>query len=93
MQTHLYRIVQESVYNALKHAEATEVLVQVNFNSNLSLTIEDNGKGFDPQATHKGVGLKNILSRTESLRGEWNTESSTKGTTHSFQFTNQIQDL
>jgi signal transduction histidine kinase/Flp pilus assembly protein TadD len=71
-ELHLYRIVQELVSNILKHANATEITVQLNKQlRELSLTVEDNGKGFDPGVATgaKGVGLQNVASRVQSLDG------------------------
>ena len=68
----LYRICQELLNNILKHAEASQIQVQlVKDENNISLTVEDNGKGFDPTDKEKfeGIGLKNIITRIEYLRG------------------------
>jgi signal transduction histidine kinase len=67
----VYRIVQELVNNAVKHAQASEIFVQVmNIERHLTITIEDNGKGFDPTNVKGGSGLKNIQSRVEYLKGK-----------------------
>lgn len=59
-----YRIVQELLQNVIKHAEATKALVQITHGRDyLSLTIEDNGKGFLPAATTEGLGLKSIRNK------------------------------
>ncbi|MDQ8750387.1 histidine kinase [Elizabethkingia miricola] len=51
----IYRIIQELVNNAIKHADASEIIIQVSQEENvLNLTVEDNGKGFD----HKGLNVK-----------------------------------
>lgn len=68
----IYRIIQELINNALKHAEATQILLQVvQREKNVSVTVEDNGKGFEVQqlAETEGAGWKNIRSRIEYLRG------------------------
>ena len=68
----VYRIVQELVNNALKHAEASQVLVQITYPENkLLLTVEDNGKGIDQSALDKakGIGWENIRSRVDYLKG------------------------
>jgi signal transduction histidine kinase len=72
VETVLYRVVQESVHNAIKHAGATKLDISlIRDKDGISGTIEDNGKGFD--ATHKenfeGIGLKNITTRIEFLNG------------------------
>jgi len=67
----LYRVIQEAVTNTMKHAEATESIVQLVGNgTRLSITIEDNGKGFDlQQLKQTGIGLQNLSSRMMLLRG------------------------
>lgn len=67
----LYRIVQEQLNNIIKYAKATEVAVQISLaNDEIILTINDNGKGFDPLKVEKGLGLNTITNRTEALRGK-----------------------
>jgi signal transduction histidine kinase len=67
----VYRIVQELVANAVRHAEARQVLVQLNRHAHqLSLTVEDDGKGFDPAAQAAGgMGLSSIRSRIDYVGG------------------------
>ncbi len=65
----LYRIVQELVQNALKHAFASTLLVQVNFHLHLiEITVEDDGCGFNLSQA-KGVGLHNVLERIHAMKG------------------------
>ncbi len=73
----VYRIIQELLNNIVKHAQATEALVQVmRQDHRLSITVEDNGKGFDPTSvsTH-GAGLTNVRSRVDYLKGEMDLRS------------------
>ena len=67
----IYRIIQELLNNIIKHAGASEALVQVQRPGNLlSITVEDNGKGFAPrEETKAGIGLSNIESRISYLNG------------------------
>lgn len=68
----LFRIAQELLNNIVKHADASEVLVQLmETDGRVNLTVEDNGKGFDPEKLKKapGVGWLNIQSRVEYLGG------------------------
>jgi len=79
----LYRVIQEAVTNMVKHAEATEGIVQlVGEGSRLSITIEDNGKGFDPETRKEaGIGLNNLNSRIQLLQGSYELHSAPgKGT-------------
>jgi two-component system, NarL family, sensor kinase len=65
----LFRISQEIINNILKHAEATFVKVVLKTSAEtLSLTFEDNGKGFDAMKVKKGAGLVNIMTRAEVIR-------------------------
>lgn len=80
----LYRVVQELLNNSIKHASASHVLVQLARNENLlSITVEDNGKGFDTAqlSQSSGSGWVNIKSRVNYLKGTVDVESSPgKGT-------------
>ncbi|HEY3402341.1 MAG TPA: tetratricopeptide repeat protein [Ohtaekwangia sp.] len=69
----LYRIVQEWVNNVIKYAAASVIEIQfVGHDEEISLTIEDNGRGFDPGVLEhsEGNGWKNIRSRSNLLKGE-----------------------
>ena len=74
----IYRIVQELVNNILKHAHAAQAIVQLTAETNLvTVTIEDNGKGFETQKLNdvKGIGWVNIRSRVEYLKGKIDVRS------------------
>lgn len=74
----LYRIVQESLNNTLKHASATSVRVTLcRQGDNIEVGIVDNGVGFDPTAmgTSAGLGLKNIRERASQLGADLRIES------------------
>lgn len=69
-------IVQEIITNALKHAKATEINVQINqIEDTLGIIIEDNGNGFDHSKIMKGVGFKSIEERCSKLGGSVSFES------------------
>lgn len=71
-QITIFRIVQELINNALKHAGCTEIIVDCSMNEHLFLiTVEDNGKGFqlDDSTQNKGLGLKNLQNRVALLNG------------------------
>ncbi len=78
-----YRIIQESLQNIYKHADAK--LVKINFelkNDFILLEISDDGNGFEINKVKKGIGLKNIASRVEDLGGDLDINSMRgKGTT------------
>lgn len=72
IETVLYRVIQECVNNAIKHSGASTLDISViKDQDGISGTIEDNGKGFDTTDKDKfeGVGLKNITTRIEYLKG------------------------
>jgi len=71
-ETFIYRLVQECVNNVIRHASATRLDISViRDKGNVSLTIEDNGVGFDlNDETSKGIGLKNIEARVRLLKGK-----------------------
>ncbi len=74
----IYRVIQELVNNIVKHAAATEVLIQLNItNDTLLVTVEDNGIGFDTKTTNRsnGIGISNITSRVQYLNGDLTIES------------------
>ena len=68
----LYRIVQESVANIVRHADATRVVVEINGGASgdeLELIIRDDGCGFDASIRHSGSGLLGIRERVQLLGG------------------------
>lgn len=72
----VYRILQELVNNALKHAQCSKVHLEVSqIDTHLSIIFEDNGVGFDPEKVGRGMGLNNIYKRTQKLEGEFTIES------------------
>ncbi|MBC7946389.1 MAG: sensor histidine kinase [Chitinophagaceae bacterium] len=74
----LYRIIQELVNNIIKHAHATEAIIQINREGNrLSLTIEDNGRGFDTREAEekRSMGMDTVKSRVNYLNGKLTIDS------------------
>jgi signal transduction histidine kinase len=68
-KTCIYRVVQEALHNCSRHSYATAVRIQVTEHpTHLSLSIRDNGKGFDIRNT-KGLGLLGIEERVAHLGG------------------------
>jgi signal transduction histidine kinase len=86
IETVLYRVVQECVNNAIRHSGASRLDISlVKDKDGISGTIEDNGKGFDPGKANDGIGLKNVISRIEYLRGTIDFDSTPgKGTLVAF---------
>ena len=80
----IYRIVQELLNNTMKHAAARTAIVQLSKTADgMNITVEDDGKGFDPVILNnaKGIGWNNIQSRVEYLKGKMDVLSAPgKGT-------------
>ncbi len=78
----IYRIIQEAVNNILKHAQATIAYINIiNDGNEISISIEDNGQGFNTDNTSEGIGLSNIKYRVAYLNGHLEINSAKdKGT-------------
>lgn len=83
-ETVLYRVIQECVNNVIKHSGAGQLDISlIKDTDGIAATVEDNGRGFDITDNQKfeGIGLKNIRSRVEFLKGNVDFDSSPgKGT-------------
>lgn len=67
-QLAIYRIAQEALSNVIKYAQASKVIVQISQNNEvLSLTIEDNGIGFNSQEIIRGQGIQNMENRAQLM--------------------------
>lgn len=86
----VYRIIQELVNNAIKHANASQIIIQVaEDTTDYHITVEDDGNGFDTKNKNllQSAGLHNINSRVEFLKGILNIHSEIDlGTSVEFQF-------
>ncbi len=79
----LFRIANELINNTLKYAEANNVYIEISNQANvLNLKYSDDGKGFDVdeilESEKGGMGLKNIISRINSIQGEVTIDSEKK---------------
>ena len=81
----LFRIVQEALHNAVKHAHATHLKVKMIYQpASFTLTIKDDGKGFSPEAlesSQTGIGLKSMQNRAALIGAEFLLQSSEKNGT------------
>ena len=81
----IFRIIQEATANAIKHAAPAAINILLDYKpAELSVTIADNGSGFDTaqQSADSGIGLNNMYVRTELLKGRLQVDSvKDKGTT------------
>lgn len=88
----VYRIIQELVNNVLKHANATTALVQlIRKNDTLSITVEDNGKGFDSNILQHGdgMGYPNLKNRLAYMNGTLDIQTASgKGTSVNIEISN-----
>lgn len=65
----LYRITQEALHNCLKHAKAQQIWITLREQSGkLSLSIKDDGQGFDVSETVQGLGLNSMKNRAEAIQ-------------------------
>ncbi len=77
-QLAFYRVIQEVLNNVVKHAEATNVNIDIKLQKNTGiLRVRDNGKGFIPTEIIRDdhLGLKGIKERVEQLKGEFRIQS------------------
>ena len=73
----LFRIAQEALNNIIKHAQAQAIGIHLHYNTVLlTMTINDNGKGFNLDETRLGIGLQNMQKRTTMLKGNLSITSS-----------------
>jgi len=87
---HIYRIIQEMIHNTIKHAQASQLHISLEKKNNkLFLRTKDDGTGFNYSKIMQeasGLGLRNLLTRTEILNGEMYIDSSKeKGTEYIFE--------
>ncbi|MDP4184149.1 MAG: ATP-binding protein [Bacteroidota bacterium] len=85
----LYRVVCELINNTIKHAKATKININMKLEDDqITIIFADNGIGFNPDIVLKeprrGMGYSNIISRINSLKGEFNIESAPRNGTKVF---------
>jgi signal transduction histidine kinase len=72
----LLRIVQQAVDNALKHARASSIRIELAFNrKEVQLQIKDDGKGLDVRKARRGVGLIGMRERAKEIGGKFTLNS------------------
>ena len=93
----LFRVIQESINNAIKYANASKININaIEKNKEITITIKDNGVGFDITKVDLGNGLKNIEKRISDIKGKVFIDSKLeKGTTIKIQipFKNTPNDV
>jgi signal transduction histidine kinase len=79
----LYHIALEALNNIVKHSESTNASINlIGKDGNIVMEISDNGKGFDTNRPHKGLGLPNMRERGQMLGGEVEVDSNPGKGTH-----------
>jgi PAS domain S-box-containing protein len=82
IETAAYRLVQECLTNAARHADATLVVVEIaRRNGSMRIGVSDNGRGFDPARESAGFGLSGMRERVDLLAGELQISSRPGGGT------------
>jgi signal transduction histidine kinase len=77
----LFRIIQESIQNAIKHSGASSIkIIFKSDSSGFKLTVSDNGKGFNVDQTKSGNGILNMKKRCNEIGAEFNIDSNKSGT-------------
>ncbi|MEP3210365.1 MAG: ATP-binding protein [Maribacter sp.] len=86
IKINLYRMVQESIQNSVKHADCQNISMHFYADeAMLTVDIADDGKGFVPKRGKKGIGMRNMSSRIKKVNGTWDIKSEVgKGTTVTF---------
>lgn len=86
IKINLYRMVQESLQNSVKHAACKNVYISFYADEAfLTVNIADDGKGFVQKRGKRGIGIRNIASRIKKINGNWDIKSIVgKGTTVTF---------
>jgi len=78
-EVHIYRMIKEIIHNVIKHAQAQNIDIKMEKKNNrLFITAADNGKGFDAPVVlgnGTGMGLSNLVSRVEMLKGNIHVDS------------------
>jgi signal transduction histidine kinase len=79
----IFRIIQESIANALKHAAPTDIQLHLHYApDSLTIDITDNGTGFDTAQQSSGIGLSNMHTRTQLIGGTLHLQSSPENGTN-----------
>lgn len=86
----VFRVVQELINNAIKHSQASQIMVKIRFGTaSFALSVSDNGVGFDMEKVEgQGLGLKNLESRTQMAKARFKMKSAPGKGTSSILFLN-----
>lgn len=82
-----YRLLQEGIQNVIKHAAARFINISISYdNQFIKARLQDDGKGFDTERQHAGLGIKIMQQRVKLLKGKIDWQSSVTGTRISISF-------
>ncbi len=83
VRRHLLLSVKEVLHNIVRHADAKRATIEIKVrDKELGITIEDDGVGFDPEATYDGQGLQNLRRRAKEMGADLIVQSNPSGGTH-----------
>ncbi|WP_417851486.1 ATP-binding protein [Thalassoglobus sp.] len=83
VRRHLLLSVKEVLHNIVRHADAKRATIEIKVrDKELGITIEDDGVGFDPEATYDGQGLQNLRRRANEMGADLIVQSNPSGGTH-----------
>lgn len=75
VKMHAYSVVMELVNNVMRHSGSENATISLTCdNQSLVISVHDDGRGFDPDAAHSGMGLKNVRGRAQSLHGSMHAQ-------------------
>lgn len=80
IEEEIFYLSMEALNNALKHAGASEVVLSLDSEQDsLTLKVEDNGRGFDPElaSSQGGIGISSMIERAEKIGGSFSIQSET----------------
>lgn len=80
LMLNLFRILQEALQNAYKHAAATQISISIESNAVLTFVVADNGKGFGEKENKESYGLENMRQRSADSGFDFRIESTAAGT-------------
>jgi signal transduction histidine kinase len=76
IEDELFYIAQEALNNSLRHAKAESVIVRIEEEQGIiTLSVEDDGIGYNTSTKHSGMGLRNMQERADSISGELSIHS------------------
>ena len=90
----LFRIVQEAIQNAIKHAHAYAIKIELYVSKDkVKVLVADDGSGFDPSLPSEGLGIRNMKHRTKLLGGNISWSSNTNGSSVTIELPYKEKDI